>query len=149
MTTDPMVMATALAAGMPPTQEALAWLEDGMRRYLRGMPLENALGFDDAGRMRVRNAALVDAAVAIDSGRGLSPWELAGKLEHAIKRYESVVSLMLKRGRMSVDTLSSPDAEIHRAFTSGARRLASQGKLYGLLSNFPKSSGTGSDQQKK
>lgn len=133
MDVDPQSMAASLASGESPTPETLAWLADGMRKFFRGVSLERALGFDAAGRMRVRNTALVAAAEIIDSGRGLPAWELAGLLQQAIRRYEGNIAPMLSRGNASVEGLSALDAEIHRAFTSGARPVRSRRNLYSLL----------------
>lgn len=133
MIIDPHIMAASLASGEPPAPETLAWLSEGMRKFFRGASLESALGFDAAGRVRVRNAALAAAAIAIDSGKGLSPWELAGLLESAIRRYESAIIPMLNRGSVTVDSLLPLDAEIHRAFVCGARPVRSQRNLYSLL----------------
>jgi len=110
------------------------WLRAGLRRFLRGdsPSLEVALSLTGGSRIAARNRALRDAAAALDPEPRLSAWELSGRLECAIRRFESVALVQINRGQPVV--LSTPDEFLLAAFQSGARPMRSRRRLYELLS---------------
>lgn len=132
--TDALGLAQLLAFGkgeeLPP--ETLAWLREGLRRYLQGeADLEVALRLTGAARIAARNRALLQATKILDDGRGLTPWKLAGDLEMAITRFESDVLPRVRRGDLG--GLSPLNRSLHTAFQSGARTLRSRRRLYEIL----------------
>lgn len=135
MPPDSLRLAHAIAAGtgddLPPG--ALEWLRAGLARYLAGnAPLDVALSLTGGRRLAARNRALRDAAAALDPDLTLSDWELSGRLECAIRRFESVALAQINRGQLVV--LSTPDEFLLAAFQSGARPMRSRRRLYELLS---------------
>jgi hypothetical protein len=78
------------------------WLRAGLRRFLRGdsPSLEVALSLTGGSRIAARNRALRDAAAALDPDLTLSDWELSGRLECAIRRFESVSLVQINRGHL-------------------------------------------------
>jgi hypothetical protein len=128
---DSIALAQAVVAGQWPP-EALPWLQGGLRAYLAGgQPLEDALGLTRPNRVKVRNAALMRAARILDDGRGRPPWELAGLLEQAIRRFEGDTLKRIRAGTaMELSPLNSALAE---AWGGGARPLRSRRRLYDLL----------------
>lgn len=124
--------ADALERGEPIPQEARQWLLAGFKRHTTGEPLELALGLSSLARRKARDRALLDAAKEIEAAMGdLSAWELAERLEQAIKRFESRVLGKVKRS--TCPDLPPIDAALLRAFQSGARPLTSARRLYDLL----------------
>jgi hypothetical protein len=109
--------------------EILAWISESMRRHLAGDDLEEAFRLDRASRLRQRNRALLAAAEALDDGSG--PWATAGRLEAAIRRFESRLLPLLRRDpSMALPPL---DEALCRAFDTGSRLPRTQRKIYELL----------------
>jgi hypothetical protein len=118
--------------------EAVRWLREGVRRFLAGDDLADALRLTNAHRVKARNEALLRTAAILDDGRGLSPWELARLLEAALARFET--AFQPRRKQIKSAGLSPLNAALRDAFT-GARPLRGQRRLYDLLlaaDNFPR-----------
>lgn len=105
------------------------WLRSSFALHLSGMPIDTALGFDRASRIRARNQAL--KAAAILTGQP-SPWLQAKALAEAIRRFESQVLPLLDGGRLN-RRLTPLEGAIRRSMTSGARPLRSLFKIHELL----------------
>jgi hypothetical protein len=129
---DPVDLAHEVAYAGEVSPQALSWLRDGLRRYLRGdASLEVALRLSNSSRCQARNLALIDAARTLDAGRGLSAWVLAGLLAQAIRRAEHALPA---RARLGSDaSMSALDDALARAARSGARPMRSRERLYDLL----------------
>ena len=119
--------------------EAVCWLREGIRCFLTGNDLADALRLTTAHRIKARSEALLRAAAILDDGRGLSPWELARLLEAALARFETAFQPRCKQVKSA--GLSPLNVALCGAFT-GARQLRGQRRLYDLLclaaDNFPR-----------
>lgn len=118
--------------------DAVRWLREGIRRFLAGDDLADALRLTNAHRVKARNEALLRAAAILDDGRGLAPWELARLLESALARFETAFQPRCKQIKSA--GMSPLNAALRDAFT-GARPLRGQRRLYDLLlaaDNFPR-----------
>lgn len=119
-----------LASG-DPDPEILAWIGAGLKRWQRGEPLEAALGLTCAHRVRCRNRSLIAAAAALADGESISAWELAGRLNDAIARFESGRLIQYRRG-LQVE-LDDVERYLLDAIQSGARPMTSRRRLFELL----------------
>jgi hypothetical protein len=113
-----------------PDLELSAWLGQGLDRWRSGEPLDHALGLAGADAIRARNAALVLAAGHFDES-DLSTWELAGRLEAAIRRFESIVLPRIRRGEAV--SLDPAQQAILSALEAGAGMIRSRRRLWDLL----------------
>jgi hypothetical protein len=110
----------ALEAGEDLHDADRAALLTALKQYRRGEPFHLA----GTERIRRRDAALRRAAECLPG----TPWEVAGKLESAVARFESRV---LPRHR---DTRPPGiDGHLWDAWQSGARMLRSRRRLYDLI----------------
>lgn len=90
-----------------------------------------ALGLALAQRVRLRNAALVDAARVLATD-GCSTWQAADRLAHAVRRFERALLPALRAGQ--VLPLTPHESALWRAYqVRGARMLKSPRKLYSML----------------
>lgn len=116
-----------LAAQGEFSPQVQAWLARGLAQYLAGDPLEQALGLTGGSRVQTRNLHLLEAAMILDDGRGLTDWRLAGELRAAILR-------RLHRGSSGDHDV---DLVLQAAEATGVRPLRSRRRLYELLTNSP------------
>ena len=114
---------------IPP--EVRAWLARGLSRYLKGEPLDRALGLTDSDRKRERNAALCRAAQAMDPDHELGDWCRAGRLEQGLRRFEASTWPRVRH------TDGASLGPYHRALfdvlQSGAPPVRSQRRIHDLL----------------
>lgn len=113
------------------SEEVAAWVCKAMASHLQGAELDQAMGLDRATRIRERNSALIDAAKILQSARPGSPWVTAGRLEKAIKRFETRIqpALLADPSR----ALLPIDEAILRACRCGVRMPKTQRKLFDFL----------------
>lgn len=128
MTSSSIDLLLRLACGEPVTQaDALSVLHQGIDRAdLRRL--------DRVARRKARDAALLECALLLGADCP-GPWVTAGRLEAAIKRFESRVWPRLRAG--IVRQLGPVDAALHRAFLTGERIPKTQRRLYDLLTELP------------
>ncbi|WP_231378036.1 hypothetical protein [Thioalkalivibrio sp. ALE12] len=113
---------------MPP--EAARWLRTGLRRYLDGDALENALHLTGTDLLRVRNRALKQAAMILDPDSELSAWDRAGRLARDLKRFEAST---WPRVRHTDGTDLAPYRRaLFDVLRSGAPPARSQRRIYDL-----------------
>lgn len=90
-----------------------------------------ALGLGLAQRVRMRNAALVEAARVLSTD-GCTTWQTAARLAQAARRFERALLPALQAGQAL--TLTPHEAALWRAYqVRGTRMLKSPRKLYSLL----------------
>jgi hypothetical protein len=129
---EPLFIAERLADGGTLDPEALAWLSQGLKRYLRGdAPLDVCLRLTASNKIATRNRALLRAAGILDAGRNMPAWELAELLAKAVNRFESVTWPRIQQGMQ--DTLTPLQTALRDAFATGAKPLTSRRRLYDLL----------------
>lgn len=93
--------------------------------------LAECLGLTRHQRVRLRNAALVEAARILSPG-SCSTWHTANLLEQAMRRFERALLPALRAGRSLA--LTPPEAALWRAYQlCGTRMLRARRKLYDLL----------------
>lgn len=90
-----------------------------------------ALGLDRVARVKIRDAALVEASRLLSADRA-GAWAVAGRLAQAIERFQSRVWPRLRAGRIGAE-LDPLDRALHRAFLSGERVPATPRRLFDLL----------------
>lgn len=66
--------------------DVVDWLGRGFARHLAGDDLAQSLCLDRCSRVRARDRALRDAAAILNTN-DYTPWQLAGILAKAIKRF--------------------------------------------------------------
>lgn len=91
---------------------------------------DEAARLDRVARIRARNEALRDAGDEL-GGSGVSAWELAGRMEAAVLRFEARVWPRVKAGFECA--LSPSDEALRRAFLTGLRIPKTQRHFYSLL----------------
>ena len=93
--------------------------------------MATALGLGLAQRVRLRNAALVEAARILATD-GCSTWQAADRLAQAARRFERVLLPALQVGQCL--PLTPHEAALWRAYqVRHARMLKSPRKLYSML----------------
>jgi hypothetical protein len=86
---------------------------------------------ENHSRRKFRDASLLEAAALLRSDE--TPlWSLAGRLENAVKRFETRVWPRLRVGLVAGD-LSPVDVALYKAFLTGEQVPTTQRRLYDLL----------------
>jgi|GEM_PF-4901757 len=130
---EPLFIAERLADGGSLDPEALAWLSQGLKRYLRGdAPLDVCLRLTASNKIATRNRALLRAAGILDAGRNLPAWELARHLSHEVNRFQTAVWPRIQTGAQNV-TLTPLQSALRDAFATRAKPLTSRQRLYDLI----------------
>lgn len=111
--------------------EVLDWLRVGIARYLSdGSALDQCLDLDRGSRHRARNAALDDAALALDDG--CTRWALACRLAEGITYFET---RLWPRVRAGVEIDMTPlNGALLRLFLARVSFPRTARKLYDWLS---------------
>lgn len=115
-------------AALPP--EAARWLRTGLRRYLDGDALENALHLSGTDLLRERNRALRRAAAIIDPDAHMSAWERAGRLTTDLRRFEADVWPRVRHTDGA--SLGPYRRALFDVLQSGAPPVRSQRRIYDL-----------------
>ncbi|MFH1494117.1 MAG: hypothetical protein ABIG70_04905 [Pseudomonadota bacterium] len=130
---NPLAVAAEIANAQPGAQlpdDAVRWISDGLRRYLRGDgTLEQCLRLTGATRQRARNHALIRAAVILDDGRGIRPYPLSEMLEKAIRRFENLYPPH-RREQTHIADMTPLNLAIYESIASGGRRIRTARNLY-------------------
>lgn len=144
MTSDPQEMllrlSVALSARELPT-DLRDWLRQGVKGFYAGQTLDDALGLNcRPGQRRASTASrdfwlmMASRYVSLET---ISPWECAGRLSKAVKRFETRVWPRAKRERsVSVQYADDPLGHcIEQAFRANPNNgfPRSQRQLYRLL----------------
>lgn len=111
--------------------EVIEWLRDGVSRHMaEGCTLDQCLGLDRGSRYRARNAALDDAARALDDG--CTRWALACRLAEAIPYFET---RLWPRVRAGLEVNQTPlNYALTRLFLARVSFPRSTRKIYAWLS---------------
>ncbi|HRQ59635.1 MAG TPA: hypothetical protein PLN31_19635 [Azoarcus taiwanensis] len=129
MTLDPLTLARRAAEGQHDAA-VRAWVSEACRRILAGDPPDQAFRLTSGDRLRMRNAALLDAARLLDTGE---TWATAGRVATAIHRFEARILPTLQRN--PEHPLDEIDQALQRAFATGCRIPGTQRRLYDLFSD--------------
>ena len=109
------------------------WLRQALRRYHEGEPLDRALGLAGTRAVRLRDAALRDAADGLDPKGQLSNWQRAARLAERIPTFERTVWPRYRDNPTS-DTLGV-NACLLAAFRAGCYVPRGQRQLHTILQN--------------
>ncbi|MDD3937679.1 hypothetical protein [Rhodoferax sp.] len=107
--------------------DVLTWLR---RAGCGGRVCTESLGLTRTALVKARDSALLEAACLLGADQ-CSVWELAGRLEAAILRFESRIWPRLRSGANA--DLGPVDAALHRVFVSGTGVNRHRRKLYAWL----------------
>lgn len=107
------------------SSDACAWLKNAFVRHLVDeVPIEAALGFDRASRLRQRNEALREAGRLLKlPSDGNHPWLIASRLADAV-RYHS---------RLRRDPQTPVERAVSQAFAAGLKVPYTARQLYEIL----------------